>query len=47
MSVPEFPEQVLIQSLRSGEAIDITPGMIEDVRKRLRSRAKGRGSAKP
>jgi antitoxin ParD1/3/4 len=40
-------EQVLIQSLRSGEAIDITPEMLDDVRKRLRSRAKGRGSAKP
>jgi len=40
-------EQVLIQSLRSGEAIDITPEMIEDVRKRLCSRAKGRGLAKP
>jgi antitoxin ParD1/3/4 len=40
-------EQVLIQSLRSGEAIDITPEMLEGVRKRLRSRAKGRGPAKP
>jgi antitoxin ParD1/3/4 len=39
-------EELLIQSLQSGEAIEITPEMLEDVRKRLRSRAKGRKATK-
>jgi antitoxin ParD1/3/4 len=40
-------EQRLIQSLNSGEPVDITPEMLEDVRKRLHSRGKARKSAKP
>jgi antitoxin ParD1/3/4 len=35
-------EQLLIQSLNSGEALDITPKMVEDVRRRLRTRARPR-----
>lgn len=40
-------EELLLKSLNSGEPIDITPEMLDDVRKRLRARAKGRKSAKP
>jgi len=40
-------EELLIQSLQSGEAIEITPEMLEDVRKRLRCRAQGRKLATP
>jgi len=40
-------EELLIQSLQSGEAIEITPEMLDGVRKRLRSRANGRKPAKP
>ena len=40
-------EQQLIQSLNSGEPIDITPEMLKDVRKRLRARAKGRKAGPP
>jgi antitoxin ParD1/3/4 len=40
-------EELLLKSLNSGEPIDITPEMLDDVRKRLRARAKSRKSAKP
>ncbi len=39
-------EQLLIDSLNSGEPIEITREMIEDVRRKLRARAKGRTSTK-
>jgi hypothetical protein len=39
-------EQLLINSLNSGDPIEITPEMIEDVRRKLRARAKGRASTK-
>ncbi len=39
-------EQLLINALNSGEPMDITPEILEDVRKRLRASAKGRKSAK-
>jgi len=39
-------EQLLINSLNSGEPIEITPEMLDDVRRRLRARAKSRKSAK-
>jgi antitoxin ParD1/3/4 len=39
-------EQRLIQSLNSGEPVDITPDMLQQVRKRLQSQAKGPKSAK-
>jgi len=39
-------EQRLVESLNSGEPIEITPDMLEGVRKRLHSRAKGRKLAK-
>jgi antitoxin ParD1/3/4 len=37
----------LIDSLNSGEGVEITPGMLNDVRRRLRIRAKSRKSTKP
>jgi antitoxin ParD1/3/4 len=37
-------EQLLMNSLKSGEAIEVTPQMLDDVRKRLRARAKSRKS---
>ncbi len=39
-------EQLLVQSLKSGKPIDITPEMLDSVRRRLRARAKARNSAK-
>jgi hypothetical protein len=39
-------EQVLMSSLKSGEPINVTPQLLEDVRRRLRARAKVRKSAK-
>jgi antitoxin ParD1/3/4 len=36
----------LIESLNSGESIEITPGMLDDARRRLRLRAKSRKSVK-
>ena len=39
-------EQLLINSLNSGEAIEITPKMLNDVRRRLRTRAKARKPSK-
>ena len=35
-------EALLLEALNSGEPIDLTPEMIEDVRSRLRARAKNR-----
>jgi antitoxin ParD1/3/4 len=35
-------EQVLLSAMGSGDAIDLTPEMIEDVRDRLRGRASER-----
>ncbi len=40
-------EQLLISSLNSGESIEISAEMLDDVRKRLRVRAKGRKSTQP
>ena len=37
-------EQLLMSSLKSGEAIEVTPEMLDEVRKRLRARAKSRKS---
>ncbi len=39
-------EQLLINSLNSGEPIEITPEMLDDVRRRLRTRAKARKPVK-
>jgi antitoxin ParD1/3/4 len=39
-------EQLLINSLNSGDPIEITREMIEGVRRKLRARAKGRTSTK-
>jgi antitoxin ParD1/3/4 len=39
-------EQILLSSINSGDAIDLTPEMIEDVRHRLRARAAQRELAK-
>ena len=39
-------EQLLLSSLNSGEAIEITPQMLDDVRRRLRAHAKARKNAK-
>jgi antitoxin ParD1/3/4 len=39
-------EQLLLSSINSGDAIDLTPEMIEDVRHRLRARAAQREPAK-
>lgn len=39
-------EMLLLESLDSGKSIDITPEMIEDLRRRLRARAKNRPPAK-
>jgi antitoxin ParD1/3/4 len=39
-------EQVLLSAINSGDPIDVTPQMIEQVRDRLRSRAAQRKSVK-
>ena len=39
-------EKILLDSLNSGDAIDVTPEMIEDVRNRLRARSTNRQLAK-
>jgi len=39
-------EQVLLDSIHSGDAIDVTPEMIEEVNQRIRSRAAQRALAK-
>ncbi len=39
-------EQLLINSLNSGEPIEVTPEMLDGVRHRLRTRAKARRPAK-
>lgn len=39
-------EQLLLNALNSGEPIEITTQMLEDVRRRLRARAKARKLAK-
>jgi antitoxin ParD1/3/4 len=39
-------EQILLSAINSGDPIDVTPGMIEQVRNRLRSRAGQRKSVK-
>lgn len=38
----ESLEKLLMEALDSGEPIEVTPEMVEDVRTRLRSRAKNR-----
>jgi antitoxin ParD1/3/4 len=35
-------EEMLLSSINSGDAVDLTPEMIEDVRQRLRGRSDGR-----
>ncbi len=39
-------EQILLNAINSGDAIDVTPEMVEDVRQRLRVRAAQRKPAK-
>jgi antitoxin ParD1/3/4 len=39
-------EQLLLNAINSGDAIDVTPEMVEDVRQKLRARAAQRKSAK-
>jgi antitoxin ParD1/3/4 len=39
-------EQTLLNAINSGDPIDITPEMIEEVRKKLRARAAQRKAAK-
>lgn len=39
-------EQVLLASIGSGEAMDVTPEMVDEVRARLRSRAAARRAVK-
>ncbi len=39
-------EKILLDSLNSGDAIEVTPEMIEDVRNRLRARSTNRQLAK-
>jgi antitoxin ParD1/3/4 len=39
-------EQILLNAINSGDPIDITPEMIEEVRKKLRARAAQRKAAK-
>jgi len=39
-------EQILLNAINSGDPIDVTPEMVEEVRKRLRARAAQRKAAK-
>ena len=39
-------EQILLNAINSGDPIDVTPKMVEEVRKRLRARAAQRKAAK-
>jgi antitoxin ParD1/3/4 len=39
-------EQILLSSINSGDPIDVTPKMIEDVKQKLRARAAQRKAAK-
>jgi antitoxin ParD1/3/4 len=39
-------EQIMLKAINSGEAIDVTPEMLEEVRQRLRARSAQRKPAK-
>jgi antitoxin ParD1/3/4 len=39
-------EQILLSSINSGDPIDVTPEMVEDVKQKLRARAAQRKAAK-
>jgi hypothetical protein len=39
-------QQILLNAINSGDPIDVTPGMVEGVRQRLRARAAQRKPAK-